>query len=360
MNSIQFVRCATTGTARRLYAKKYIDDVSRDMFMLSGAAQGLISLTIFPSSFKFDGNLFCSHSGHDKVIAMKFCTWRDSCVVVKLSQNCVALWYHTMELRQFQFSIGFEWLWKKLFVKWAPGYCTQHTLTPTCFAEKLGLHVYHFLFWSRLRFFDTFTIWCLGGKTKTMKTCSLDSNRIRDISCIMWHVKRLTDQTSSRVSQLRLVTLKATWHMYAFTRCSMWTAQDTKPSRFELLTYFNYTTAWACSNSAIKLDWYCSFFSVFGYDFSQLIFIIFFVFSLVCVQIFPTPQTRNDKHGCYYTRLNPALKINELWRSLDFDIEVYDIFMLELKMHFFGIWLQLHPSIVEVYKGQCCYYTMQR
>ena len=199
-------------------------------------------------------------------------------------QNCVALWYHTMELRQFQFSIGFEWLWKKLFVKWAPGYCTQHTLTPTCFAEKLGLHVYHFLFWSRLRFFDTFTIWCLGGKTKTMKTCSLDSNRIRDISCIMWHVKRLTDQTSSRVSQLRLVTLKATWHMYAFTRCSMWTAQDTKPNRFELLTYFNYATAWACLNSAIKLDWYCSFFSLFGYDFSPLIFIII-LFSVLHVFI---------------------------------------------------------------------------
>ena len=54
-------------------------------------SRGAISLTIFPSQFKFDGNLFHSHLDSNTVIATKFCTWHDSCAVVACAKICCDL-----------------------------------------------------------------------------------------------------------------------------------------------------------------------------------------------------------------------------------------------------------------------------
>ena len=52
---------------------------------------GSILLMIFPSQFKFDGNLICSYSNSDKVFIAKFCTCHDSCAVVACAKICCDL-----------------------------------------------------------------------------------------------------------------------------------------------------------------------------------------------------------------------------------------------------------------------------
>ena len=52
---------------------------------------GSILLMIFPSQFKFDGNLICSYSNSDKVFIAKFCTCHDSCAVVECAKICCDL-----------------------------------------------------------------------------------------------------------------------------------------------------------------------------------------------------------------------------------------------------------------------------
>ena len=53
--------------------------------------QGPVSLTVFPSQFKFDGNSFHSHLNSNTVIAIKYCSWHDSCAVVACAKICCDL-----------------------------------------------------------------------------------------------------------------------------------------------------------------------------------------------------------------------------------------------------------------------------
>ena len=78
-----------------------------------------VSLTVFPSQFKFDGNLFHSHIDSNTVIATKFCTWHDSCAVVACATLCCDL----MASNGVMARRSFHRIWiagKKPLVKQAP------------------------------------------------------------------------------------------------------------------------------------------------------------------------------------------------------------------------------------------------
>ena len=50
----------------------------------------------------------CSHPSCRGVIAVKFCTWHNSCAVLACAKCCNDMWYPTMKLHLIQFSIEFE------------------------------------------------------------------------------------------------------------------------------------------------------------------------------------------------------------------------------------------------------------
>ena len=64
--------------------------------------------------------LFCSHPNCSEVIAMKFCTWHDSCVVMTCAKFCRdMILYNGVTMKRI-----FHWIWimmEKSFMKWAPG-----------------------------------------------------------------------------------------------------------------------------------------------------------------------------------------------------------------------------------------------
>ena len=60
---------------------------------------------------------FCSHPCCSEVIAMKFCTWHDSCAVMP----CAKFSSDTMPYNGVKLKPIFHQMMEKLFVKWAPG-----------------------------------------------------------------------------------------------------------------------------------------------------------------------------------------------------------------------------------------------
>ena len=82
---------------------------------------GPVSLTVFPSQFKFDGNFFHSHHDYITVIATNFCTWHDSCAVVACAKHCCDL----MAINGITARQSFHGIWiagKRSLVERAPGW----------------------------------------------------------------------------------------------------------------------------------------------------------------------------------------------------------------------------------------------
>ena len=58
------------------------------MYICMSVNQGLVSLTVFPSQFKFDGNFVSLSPDSNTVIVTTLCTWHDSCAVVAVAKWC--------------------------------------------------------------------------------------------------------------------------------------------------------------------------------------------------------------------------------------------------------------------------------
>ena len=94
----------------------------------SHSGPGPVSLTVFPSQFKFDGNFVSlsprfQHSGR----YTKFCTWHDTCAVLA----CAKFFYHLMASNGVMARRSFHRIWmagKKTLVKRAPGHCFEFLL----------------------------------------------------------------------------------------------------------------------------------------------------------------------------------------------------------------------------------------
>ena len=71
--------------------------------------------------------LFCSHLSCRRVIAMKFCTWHDSCAVVACVKFCSNIKYYN----GVTWKPIFHWIWitmEKSFIKWALAHSCDFTL----------------------------------------------------------------------------------------------------------------------------------------------------------------------------------------------------------------------------------------
>ena len=85
-----------------------------------GTTWGPFHERFFHHNFRFDENSFCPHLSCNDVIAMKFCTWHDSCAVVPCAKFCSDMTsYNGVILKPICHRI---WItMEKSFMKWAPG-----------------------------------------------------------------------------------------------------------------------------------------------------------------------------------------------------------------------------------------------
>ena len=104
------------------------------------ANQGPISRTIFRNSNSMEISL-CSHWRCIEVIAMKFCTWQDSCAVMACAKFCSDLMsYNGITVKQI---FHRNWMaMEKSPMKWAPGLFDKRSVTSVTQHQRYGISNY--------------------------------------------------------------------------------------------------------------------------------------------------------------------------------------------------------------------------
>ena len=112
---------------------------------------------------------FCSNPGWDKAIALKFCTWHDSCTVVACAKFCSNIApYNGVTLKSIFHRIWITW---KSFVKWDPFLQILQCPIPQCTSlEQKCTHliseVMHYGIWDRCILGFVSLVYLFVGKDK--------------------------------------------------------------------------------------------------------------------------------------------------------------------------------------------------